>query len=95
MLADERLKLGDDLALPTEREVGVDPLLDRRESQLLERGDLALRKRLLRELGESGTTPQGQRLLEPRGPLGRAGRSNLLERPPEPVRVHARRLDRE
>ena len=36
VLGDERLELGDERRVPPERELGVDPLLERREPQLLE-----------------------------------------------------------
>ena len=45
MLSDERLQLGDELAR-SDGHVGVDPLLDGLESQLLERVILLLRERL-------------------------------------------------
>ena len=58
MLGDETLQFGDDLAVATAREVGVDPVLERREPQLLETDDLRLRKRLPGEVGEGGPAPQ-------------------------------------
>jgi hypothetical protein len=42
VLADKRLQLADELGVPAERELGLDPLLDRAQAQLLEAGDLAL-----------------------------------------------------
>ena len=44
MLGDERLELADELAVATELEVGVDPRLERAQPQLLEAGDLRLRR---------------------------------------------------
>ena len=41
VLGDERLELGDERGVPAEREVCVDPLLERREAQLLEPLDAA------------------------------------------------------
>jgi hypothetical protein len=51
-------------ALPAAvREVGVESLLETRESQLLEAGDLGLREPPLRELGERGRAPQRERVV--------------------------------
>ena len=41
MLGDERLELADELGVTAEREIGLDPLLERGEPQLLQPGDLA------------------------------------------------------
>jgi len=51
MLDDEALELRYELAVPPEREVGVDPVFERGQSQLLEPGDLCLREGLPREVG--------------------------------------------
>ena len=47
-------------------EVGLDALLERRETKLLEAGGFGRRERL-RELGQGGATPQRKRLAEQRG----------------------------
>lgn len=65
MLAHERVELADQLRVPTEREIGVDSILERRETLLLEPGRLALRKRLVREVSQRGPAPQRQRLPQP------------------------------
>src|SRR5215210_2741948 len=62
MQLDERFQLADQLRVATERELGLDPLLDRSEMELFEPSDLALRKRLVGELGERRAAPQSQRL---------------------------------
>ena len=46
MTGDEGLELGDDLAVASEREVGLDPFLDGGQAELLEAGDLLLRERV-------------------------------------------------
>ncbi len=61
VLRDQPLELGDEVAVASEREVGLDPLLERREAKLLEPPDSRLRKRLVGEVGERGPAPQPQR----------------------------------
>ncbi len=58
---DERLELGDELRVAPEREVGLDPLLERDGAQLLEPGDLGLRERLVEEVGERRAAPERER----------------------------------
>ena len=67
MLGDEGLELGDERRVPAEREVGLDPLLERREPQLLEPLDGRARERLVGEVGERRPAPELERLAEQRG----------------------------
>ena len=64
---DERLELTDQLVVPSEREVGVDPLLERGQTELLEPSDLRLGERLVREVGEGRPAPERERVTEPIG----------------------------
>src|SRR4029450_11662862 len=64
VVADERLELADDVAVPAELEIGLDPLFDRGELQLLEPPDLRLREVVEGELGECGAAPEGESFLE-------------------------------
>ena len=64
---DERLELADQLVVPSEREVAVDPLLEGRQAELVEPGDLRLRERLVREVGEGRPAPERERVTEPVG----------------------------
>ena len=70
-----------------ERELGVDPLLDRDEPQLLEPLDLAAGELLVREVAERVAAPERERGLERLERLGRlAGGIRappLLEQPLE------------
>ena len=50
--------------MPTEREVGLDPLLERGEAQLVEPLDGGARERLVGEVGERRPAPQAERLAE-------------------------------
>ena len=71
MVAHEPLELADDVAVAAELEIGLDPLLDRDEPELLEPPDLGLCEVVERELGESRSAPERERLLELLAPLGR------------------------
>ncbi len=48
--------------MTSERQVGLDPVLERREAQLLESHDGRLGERLVREVGKSRAAPEAQRL---------------------------------
>ncbi len=75
---DERLELGDELCMPAEREIRLDPLLDGDRAQLLEPRDLGLRERLVQEVRERRAAPEGERLAQ--RTLGRC-RISPSERP--------------
>src|SRR4051812_19562301 len=79
MGADERLDLADQLTVQPGAEVGLDPVLRRREAQLLETGDLGLRERLVQEVGEGGAAPERERRVE--GAAGSAELARLEGRP--------------
>jgi hypothetical protein len=67
----ERLELGDDLGVATEREVGVDAVHQRSEPELLEPTDLRLREVEEGEIGERRPAPERERLAQPDGGLHR------------------------
>jgi hypothetical protein len=70
VVAYERLKLSDNLAMAAERQLGLDQLLERGDLQVIETGDLALREWLIGQLLQRRTAPQRQRPLERQdGPL--------------------------
>ena len=69
MLGDERLQLGDELAVPPELEVGIDPGLERCELAFLEPRDLHLRPRLEAQIGERPAAKERERLAQPRSCL--------------------------
>ena len=84
-------ELGNERLMPAERELGVDPLLDCGETQLLEALDLGPRERLVGEVGECITSPERERLVEKcrrhdRVALG-VRQTTLLDEPLEPVRI--------
>ena len=64
MLGDQRLQLADQLGVAAERQVGLDPLLERRQPQILEPAALDPRERLLAELGQRRAAPQPERLAQ-------------------------------
>jgi hypothetical protein len=57
VLGDQRLQLADQLALAAKGQIGVDPVLERRQARLLQPCDLAPRERLVRQVGERLTPP--------------------------------------
>src|SRR5947208_468896 len=93
----ERLELGDELACAAACKVGVDPVLDCLDVQLLQSADLFLCKALVGEVGERRSTPQtecraelfGRLLTLARGECG----SPLCHRMLEPVAVQLVRSD--
>jgi hypothetical protein len=89
MVLDQPFQLRDGVRVATELEVGVDPLLERREPCLLQTCDLVLGERLGRELDERGPPPAGERLAQLRRSLVRLGTARLLDEPLEALEVEA------
>ena len=87
MLADERLELADDVAVPSQLEIRVDPLADGDEPQLVEATDLRLREVLEGELGQSRPAPEGERAGESLAALLGRQPPRVGERALEAVRV--------
>ncbi len=69
VLDDQRLELTEHLVVAAEPELGLDPVLGRREPQLVEPRDLALDERVVAEIRERLPTPERQRLLQELGGL--------------------------
>ncbi len=67
LCGDEPLELPDQLGVPAQGQIGLDPLLERVQAQLLEPGDLALDELLVAEVGERRAAPQPQRVAQARG----------------------------
>jgi len=74
---DECLKLRRELAVPAQRELRIDPVLDCDESQLLESTGRGSREPLGREVGERLAAPEVERSAKK---IGRMGRTSLGER---------------
>ena len=66
VLGNQRLELGDELAVVTERELRLDTVLERRQPQLLEPRHLCLRERLVADVLVGPPAPQPERLAEAR-----------------------------
>ena len=64
MLRDERFELADDVTVPAEIEVCIDPRLERHEAELVETPDLRLREVVERELGQRRATPKREGVLQ-------------------------------
>jgi hypothetical protein len=79
VLRDERLELRHQFVMAAERQLSVDAILDRRETKLLEPGDLALREGLVSQLGQRLPAPERKRLAQARRPLVRTSRSRACE----------------
>ena len=80
---DERLELGDELGMTSEREISLDPLLERDGAQLLEPRDLGLGERLVEEVRERRPAPERECLAQ--RPLGRDRISARRELPARPA----------
>ena len=97
MLGGERLELRDERQLATERELCIDPLLDRRQTKLLEALDLDARERLELEIGERPPLPQAlgrtQRVRRGGEIAGRARLTSLCDEPLEALEVELAGLD--
>jgi len=86
VLGDEALELGDEVAMAPEPEVGVDAILERSQSKLLETRALGRCERLVGEVGERSTAPDLQALPEhPRGGRLASARERLSPLAPEPL----------
>src|SRR5262249_40299668 len=58
VLDDQRLELGNERRLPTEAELGLDPLLESGDTELLDPLDLEAGKRLELEVGQRSAAPE-------------------------------------
>ena len=61
MLPDQRLELRHQPRQLPDREIGIDPILERLKPRLLQPRDLSLRKPLVRKIGQRRTAPGRQR----------------------------------
>ena len=93
MLPHERLQLADDLGMTARGELGVDPLLERGQPQLLQPHDLRLGERLIREVRERRPAPQRQRLAQHLRRALRIRAAGLRDKPLEPREVELGRID--
>jgi hypothetical protein len=60
----QRLKLADHLGMTAERQIGVDPVLEDTDVQLLQPRDLRLRERFIAQVGEWRAAPEREGLAE-------------------------------
>ena len=97
VLGDECLELADQLVVAPEREVGVDPELDRCQPDLLEPGDRRLGEALVGEVRERRAPPQRQRVAQPLRRVGRQAAGEqappLVHQPLESVEIELVGLD--
>jgi len=99
VVSDQRLELGDEVVVTTERKIGFDPFLECRQAKLLKPGDLDVRERVECELRKRRAAPEGQRLAERGGGgvrvSGRKCASSLVEQGLEPMEVELAVGDRQ
>ena len=97
MLFHEQLELSDQVGVAAEREIRLQPLLEREEAKLLEACTLAGGERLGGELREGRPAPEAERSLEGlaggRGPTFRQASATLLEETLEDVQVELAGID--
>jgi hypothetical protein len=89
----ERLELAHKLSVLARGEIGVDPLLERAEAQLLELRRVCLRERLVGEVGQRRPAPQRERLAQLRGRGGGIGAGRLRDQRLKAGQVELGRLD--
>src|SRR5262245_40628425 len=83
----EHFELGDELRVPAELEIGLDPRLGRREDPLLDPPDLRRRPRLERDIGERPSPHERQRLAQLPGAPSRGGSGRTRDKRVEHVHV--------
>jgi hypothetical protein len=81
--------------VPAERQVRVDPLLDRGHPELLQDGDLRLCEGLIHEVGQGRSAPQTECSAKLRRPLRGRRTCHLFEQASEPVRIDLPAVDRQ
>ena len=94
---DQCLELADDVGVAAEGQVGLDPVFDRAEPELLQPPGLHLRERLAAEVAEGGAAPEPKRRAQARGRRSRLVRRELApalpDQPLEPARVQLAVVD--
>ena len=60
LTTDALLELADELGVPPEGQVGLDPILERGGALLLEPSDMRLRERLVGQIGERRAAPEAE-----------------------------------
>jgi hypothetical protein len=95
MLVNELFQLRNQTRGATQREVRLDPILDRFDPKLVECGDWSLCERLVREVGQGGSTPQGEGSRNLGRPQLRRSAAGLIDQPLESVGVNGIGLDRQ
>ena len=81
------------LVVVSELDLGLEPVLERRQPQLVEAGDLALEERLEGEVGERRPAPERQGVRERRRALGRRQRRSVTDEALEALRVDCPGVD--
>jgi len=97
MSCDQRLQFGDEFCVSPAREIGLDPLFERRQPKLVQPRNVDDGERVVRELRQRRPAPDRQRVPQrPRGDVRLAGRQrlpSLREQRLEAVQVELSRRD--
>ena len=93
MLPHEPFQFADHVRMTTRGELGVDPLLDRGQSQLLQPHDLGLGERLIREIRKRRPPPQSKRLAQHLPRALRIRAASLRDKAFEPSEVELGRIE--
>jgi hypothetical protein len=92
VLTDETLKLGNKLRVETELEVGIDPAIERRQTQLFKPAALGARERFV-EVCQNGPAPEPEGLLQRLGCRGRFLSGRFFDQPLEALRIEVAGVD--
>jgi hypothetical protein len=93
MLPHQPFQLAGELGVTTGGELGVETLLQRRQTRLLQAGDLGLRERLVGQVGKRCSTPHRERLGQQPRRGQRLGFTGLGDEPLEAREVELGRID--
>ena len=93
MLANERLEFPDQTSVPAERELGLDPLLEGFELQLIEAEHLAGREALRGEFAERPAAPERESFPKPAQRIVRRQLPRLADELLEPLEVELAGID--
>jgi hypothetical protein len=87
VLGDQSLELAEDVRVLAELELGVDPVLDDAESELIELGDRRLGELVVLEVGERRPAPELLCLVQELDALSRLGSPGLVRELARPLEV--------
>ena len=87
MLDGERGRVCDHGVVTAKLDLGLQPILERGQPELVQPGDLFLQERLEREVGKRRPAPERERVAQRGGSLRRRKRPRVADEPLEAARV--------